>query len=134
MLKKAKEELDNVVGKDRLVQESDFPQLNRIKACAREAFRLHPIVPFSPPHVSVTDTTVGHYFIPKGPDLRLFTFSRGRRGCPGVLLGSLMTIMMFARLLQGFNRNIPTNLETIDLCQGRGVPFLAKPLLAVAKS
>ncbi|PPR80583.1 hypothetical protein GOBAR_AA40131 [Gossypium barbadense] len=144
MLKKAKEELDNVVGKDRLVQESDFPQLNRIKACAREAFRLHPIVPFSPPHViskltfkfklehHLQDCNKGKVVL-AGPDLRLFTFSRGRRGCPGVLLGSLMTIMMFARLLQGFNRNIPTNLETIDLCQGRGVPFLAKPLLAVAK-
>ncbi|MBA0822255.1 hypothetical protein Goarm_019067 [Gossypium armourianum] len=35
MLKRAKEELDNVVGKDRLVQESDFPQLNYIKACTR---------------------------------------------------------------------------------------------------
>ncbi|PPS01793.1 hypothetical protein GOBAR_AA18870 [Gossypium barbadense] len=174
-LQKARDELDNVVGKGRLVQESDFPQLNYIKACAREAFRLHPIAPFSPPHVSVTDTTVGDYFIPKGsqvivsrvglgrnpkvwnepgefkperhlqdcnkgeevvleePDLRLFTFGRGRRGCLGMLLGSSMTTMMFARLLQGFDWSIPTNQGTIDLCPGRGVPFLAQPLLAVAK-
>ncbi|KAG8489495.1 hypothetical protein CXB51_017515 [Gossypium anomalum] len=124
MIKKAKEELDNVVGKDRLVQESDFPRLNYIKACAREAFRLHPIVPFSPPHVSVTDTTdynKGEMVLAE-PDLWLFTFSRGTIGCPRVLLGSSMTIMI-----------IPTNLETINLCQGRGVPFLAKPLLAVTK-
>ncbi|TYH11041.1 hypothetical protein ES288_A07G227000v1 [Gossypium darwinii] len=175
MLKKDKEELDNVVGKDRLVQESDFPQLNYVKACAREAFRLHPVAPFNAPHVSVTDTTVGDYFIPKGShvilsrvglgrnpkvwdepcefkperhlqdcnkgeevvlaelDLRLFTFGRGRRGCPGVVLGSSMTTMMFARLLQGFVWSIPTNQGTIDLCPGRGVPFLAKPLLAIAK-
>ncbi|KAG4192988.1 hypothetical protein ERO13_A07G192700v2 [Gossypium hirsutum] len=175
MLKKDKEELDNVVGKDRLVQESDFPQLNYVKACTREAFRLHPVAPFNAPHVSVTDTTVGDYFIPKGShvilsrvglgqnpkvwdepcefkperhlqdcnkgeevvlaelDLRLFTFGRGRRGCPGVVLGSSMTTMMFARLLQGFVWSIPTNQGTIDLCPGRGVPFLAKPLLAVAK-
>ncbi|MBA0704754.1 hypothetical protein Golax_016993 [Gossypium laxum] len=50
-LQKARDELDTVVGKDRLVQESDFPQLNYIKACAREAFRLHPIAQFNPPHV-----------------------------------------------------------------------------------
>ncbi|KAL5758960.1 hypothetical protein ACOSP7_021571 [Xanthoceras sorbifolium] len=31
----------------KLVQESDFSQLNCIKACAREAFRLHPIAPFN---------------------------------------------------------------------------------------
>ncbi|KAK8674314.1 hypothetical protein V6N13_112607 [Hibiscus sabdariffa] len=64
--RKAIDELDNVVGKDRVVQESDFPKLNYIKACAREVFRLHPISPFIPPHVSVTDTTVGDHFIPKG--------------------------------------------------------------------
>ncbi|KAE8730535.1 Tryptophan N-monooxygenase 1 [Hibiscus syriacus] len=148
-LQKAIDELDNVVGKDRLVQESDFPQLNYVKACAREALRLHPVAPFTPPHVSVTDTTAAGYFIPKGshvvlsreglgrnpkvwddprefkperhlqgcnegeevvlaePELRLLSFSRGRRGCPGVVLGSSMTTMLFARLLHGFDWSIP---------------------------
>ncbi|KAK8289848.1 hypothetical protein V6Z12_D07G220400 [Gossypium hirsutum] len=150
-LQMARDELDNVVGKHRLIQESDVPQLNFTKACAREAFRLLPVATFSPPHVSVTDTIVGDYFIPKGshvivsrvrlsqnpkvwdepckfkperhlqdcnkgekvvleePDLRLFTFDRGRRGCLGVVLGSLMTAMLLARLLQGFDWSIPTN-------------------------
>uniref|UniRef100_A0A7N0V2H0 Cytochrome P450 n=1 Tax=Kalanchoe fedtschenkoi TaxID=63787 RepID=A0A7N0V2H0_KALFE len=53
LLKKAVEELDRVVGRERLVQESDLPQLNFVKACAREAFRLHPIAPFTPPHVAI---------------------------------------------------------------------------------
>ncbi|GKC17854.1 valine N-monooxygenase 1-like protein [Tanacetum coccineum] len=44
---KAVEELDRVVGKDRLVKESDIPNLNYIKACARESFRLHPVGPFN---------------------------------------------------------------------------------------
>ena len=47
LLKKATEELDQVVGKNRLVQESDIPKLNFTKACLREAFRLHPIAPFN---------------------------------------------------------------------------------------
>ncbi|XP_039020515.1 phenylalanine N-monooxygenase CYP79D16-like [Hibiscus syriacus] len=174
-LQKAKDELDNVVGKDRLVQESDFPKLNYVKACAREAFRLHPISPFIPPHVSVADTTAAGYFIPKGshvvlsreglgrnpkvwdnpsefkperhlqgcnegeevvlaePELRLLSFSRGRRGCPGVVLGSSMTTMLFARLLHGFDWSIPANQGTIDLSQPMGESFLAKPLVAVAK-
>nr|GFB08641.1 phenylalanine N-monooxygenase-like [Tanacetum cinerariifolium] len=59
------QELDFVVGKDRLVQEDDIPKLNYIKACVREAFRLHPIAPFNIPHVSSIDTTVAGYFIPK---------------------------------------------------------------------
>ena len=39
-LERAKKELDQVVGKDRLVQESDLPNLNYIKSCVRESFRL----------------------------------------------------------------------------------------------
>ncbi|KAL4379970.1 hypothetical protein GQ457_02G005140 [Hibiscus cannabinus] len=77
-LQKAIDELDNVVGKDRLVQEYDFPKLNYVKACAREAFRLHPISPFIPPHVSVTDTTVAGYFIPKGSHVVLSREGMGR--------------------------------------------------------
>jgi phenylalanine N-monooxygenase len=42
VMHKAMNELDTMVGKDRLVQESDIPHLNYLKACLREAFRLHP--------------------------------------------------------------------------------------------
>ncbi|KAI4353202.1 hypothetical protein L6164_002168 [Bauhinia variegata] len=62
ILQRATEEIDKVVGKERLVQESDLPKLNYVKACAREAFRLHPIAPFNVPHVSMTDSVVD----PKG--------------------------------------------------------------------
>lgn len=46
ILNKDHEELDRVVGRDMLVQESDLPQLNYVKACVKEAFRLHPVAPF----------------------------------------------------------------------------------------
>lgn len=42
LLQKAIEEIDSVVGKNRLVQESDLPQLNYVKACAKEAFSTSP--------------------------------------------------------------------------------------------
>lgn len=42
-LQKAVEEIDRVVGKERLVQESDLPKLPYVTACAREALRLQPI-------------------------------------------------------------------------------------------
>ncbi|KAM0851284.1 hypothetical protein ACQ4PT_052538 [Festuca glaucescens] len=42
VLQKAIDELDVVVGKDTLVEESDIPRLNYLKLCIREAFRLHP--------------------------------------------------------------------------------------------
>ncbi|XVF20427.1 hypothetical protein REPUB_Repub11eG0197700 [Reevesia pubescens] len=173
ILEKATQEIDSVVGRERLVQESDFPKLNYVKACAREAFRLHPIAPFNVPHVSVADTTVANYFIPKGshillsrtalgrnpkvwdeplkykperhlkedgtpvslnePDLRFISFSTGMRGCKGILLGTSMTVMLFARLLQCFSWSIPANEQTIHLTEAKENLFLGKPLLVVAK-
>ncbi|XP_058198307.1 phenylalanine N-monooxygenase CYP79D16-like [Rhododendron vialii] len=140
LLKRTMEELDRVVGRNRLVQESDLSQLNYVKSCVRESFRLHPIAPFNVPHVSTADAIFAGYFIPKGshvllslpglgrnprvwdeplqfrperhlkrdgsdvmltdPDLKMLSFSIGRSGCPGVTLGSTMTAMLMARLLQ----------------------------------
>ncbi|KAL0434350.1 UNVERIFIED_CONTAM: Valine N-monooxygenase 1 [Sesamum latifolium] len=71
ILDKACKELDEVVGKDKLVDESDLYKLNYVKACAKEAFRLHPMLPFNVPHVSIKDTVVGDYFIPKGSHVLL---------------------------------------------------------------
>ena len=42
ILARATNELDIIVGKNRLVQESDIPQLYYIKACSKESFPLHP--------------------------------------------------------------------------------------------
>ena len=56
ILRKAMEEIDRVVGKERLVQESDIPKLNYVKAILREAFRLHPVAAFNLPHVALSDT------------------------------------------------------------------------------
>lgn len=80
VLGKAVEEIDRVVGKERLVQESDFQQLNYVKACIKEAFRLHPIAPFNLPHVSNADAIVAGYFIPKGSHVLL-----SRLGLAGTL-------------------------------------------------
>ncbi|KAJ4954018.1 hypothetical protein NE237_030850 [Protea cynaroides] len=173
LLQKATEEIDRVVGKERMVQESDIMQLNYVKACAREAFRLHPIAPFNLPHVSSADTMVAGYFIPKGshillsriglgqnskvwvdplkfnperhlkdpsvkvdldePDLRFISFSTGRRGCMGAALGSIITFMLLARLLQGFSWEVPHGEPMIKLNESMTDLFLAKSLIAHAK-
>ncbi|KAI4325964.1 hypothetical protein MLD38_031322 [Melastoma candidum] len=173
LLRKAVEELDRVVGKERLVQESDIPHLNYIKTCAREAFRLHPIVPFDVRHVAMSDTTVAGYFIPKGshvlvsrlglgrkpkvwddphrfnperhlgdgstnvvltePDLRFISFSTGRRGFIAASLGTSMTVMLLARLIQGFSWEQPAGPPGIDLSESEHDLFLARPLTVRAE-
>nr|KYP44522.1 Tryptophan N-hydroxylase 1 [Cajanus cajan] len=65
LLKRDAEELDSVIGKERLIQESDIPKLNYVK------FRLHSNASFVPPHVSMSDTTVDNYFISKGNHVML---------------------------------------------------------------
>ncbi|XP_059310400.1 isoleucine N-monooxygenase 1-like [Lycium ferocissimum] len=172
-LEKAKQELDTIVGRGKLVQESHFPKLNYVKACLKEAFRLHPVALFNIPHVAISDTIVDNYFIPKGshvlisclslgrnpriwpedplmfkperhlilkdntydevifqdPTLRMFAFSAGRRGCPGVLLDFDITTMMFARLLQGFNWSLPPNhVQRIDPIESPNNMYIAQPL------
>lgn len=190
ILSKATQELDKVVGKSRLVQESDLQNLNYIKSCLKESFRLHPISPFNLPHVSTEDATVSGYFIPKGsnvllsrlgvgrnprvwnqpmefkperhftkekvkstssfgqemidsnnninvnlndPELNLMSFSIGRRGCPGAIMGSTKITLLLARLVQGFTWTLPPNMEKIDLSESENCLHLGNPLLAFAK-
>ncbi|KAK9167936.1 hypothetical protein Syun_000076 [Stephania yunnanensis] len=78
ILKRAVDEIDRVVGKNRLVQQRDLSQLNYVRACAREAFRLHPVATFNIPHVSLSDVTVSGYFIPKGSHVLLSRLGLGR--------------------------------------------------------
>ncbi|CAI8597050.1 unnamed protein product [Vicia faba] len=174
LLQRATEELDNIVGKQRLVQESDIPNLNYVKACAKEAIRLHPITIFNPPHVSMENIVIGNYMIPKGshvilskqglgrnpkvwnepykfkperhlkndgsmvvlaePDLKLISFSTGRRACPGIVIGTTMTVMLLGRLLHGFNWSEAPNVSTIDLLKySNGDRYIGGPLVAIAK-
>ncbi|XP_039131907.1 phenylalanine N-monooxygenase-like [Dioscorea cayenensis subsp. rotundata] len=78
ILRKAIDELNHDVGPHCLVEESDFPNLPYLKACAREALRLHPVAPFNLPHVSFTNTTVAGFFIPKGSQVLLSRVGLGR--------------------------------------------------------
>ncbi|MED6199981.1 hypothetical protein PIB30_080946 [Stylosanthes scabra] len=66
------------------------------------------------------------------PSLKLITFGTGRRSCPGMVLGSSMTIMLFARMLHGFEWCVPSNETTIDLSESEQDTTKAKPLIARA--
>ncbi|CAN0922448.1 Cytochrome P450 81Q32 [Linum grandiflorum] len=65
ILNKARAELDNVVGTNRLVDESDYPKLPYLQSIISETFRLYPVAPLLVPHNSSEDCTIGGYHIPK---------------------------------------------------------------------
>lgn len=69
ILAQAQEELDSVVGKDRLVTESDLAQLPFLQAIVKENFRLHPSTPLSLPRIADESCEVNGYLIPKGSTL-----------------------------------------------------------------
>ncbi|KAL6973453.1 hypothetical protein U1Q18_027637 [Sarracenia purpurea var. burkii] len=64
---KAQSEIDSIVGKDRLVSDSDLPNLPYLLAIVKETLRMHPPGPLlSWARLAIHDTHVGDHFIPAG--------------------------------------------------------------------
>uniref|UniRef100_A0A7I4B718 Cytochrome P450 n=1 Tax=Physcomitrium patens TaxID=3218 RepID=A0A7I4B718_PHYPA len=76
-MKKAQAELDAVVGRDRMVKESDLPNLPYIKAIAKESLRLHPPVPFLA-HQCIKSCKAFGYDIKSGTSVFVNVYGLGR--------------------------------------------------------
>ncbi|XP_042488251.1 cytochrome P450 98A2-like [Macadamia integrifolia] len=63
---KAQEELDRVIGMERVMTESDFSSLPYLQCVVKEALRLHPPTPLMLPHKANAHVKIGGYDIPKG--------------------------------------------------------------------
>ncbi|CAH9100610.1 unnamed protein product [Cuscuta epithymum] len=75
VLKKAQEEIDDKVGYERLVEESDMADLPYLNCIIKEAMRMHPAGPLAIPHESSEECTIASYRIPKGTMLLLNLYS-----------------------------------------------------------
>ncbi|KAJ2917334.1 hypothetical protein MD484_g3040, partial [Candolleomyces efflorescens] len=64
--KRAQEEIDAVVGSERLPDFDDRPQLVYVDAVLREIFRYQQTLPLGLPHATTEDDVYDGYFIPKG--------------------------------------------------------------------
>lgn len=78
VLRKIQEELDSVVGRNRMVTERDVAHLNYLRCVVRETFRMHPAGPFLIPHESVRATTINGYHIPAKTRVFINTHGLGR--------------------------------------------------------
>ncbi|XP_058735439.1 2-hydroxyisoflavanone synthase [Vicia villosa] len=77
VLKKAREEIDSVVGKDRLVDESDVQNLPYLRAIVKEAFRMHPPLPVFKRKCS-QECEINGYVIPEGALMLFNVWAVGR--------------------------------------------------------
>ncbi|KAL6582218.1 hypothetical protein OROMI_006232 [Orobanche minor] len=76
--KKAQEELDSVIGHERVMTELDFSNLLYLQCIAKESLRLHPPTPLMLPHCANTNVKVGGYDIPKGSNLHVNVWAVAR--------------------------------------------------------
>ncbi|KAF9451146.1 cytochrome P450 [Macrolepiota fuliginosa MF-IS2] len=64
--RKAQQEVDSVVGMDRLPDFSDRPRLPYLSAIVKEVLRWNPIGPMGLPHMTTEEDVYEGYYIPKG--------------------------------------------------------------------
>ncbi|XP_015939282.1 trimethyltridecatetraene synthase [Arachis duranensis] len=78
IFKKATEELDRVIGRERWVEEKDIVNLPYINAIVKEAMRLHPVAPMLVPRQAREDIKIDEYDIPKGTQVLIHIWTVGR--------------------------------------------------------
>ena len=78
IMKKVQKELENVVGLERMVDESDLDSLEYLDMVVKETMRLHPALPLMVPHESLEDCTINDYHIPRKSRLLINVWAIGR--------------------------------------------------------
>ncbi|XP_058730366.1 geraniol 8-hydroxylase-like [Vicia villosa] len=78
IMSKAKQELEQIIGKGKPVEESDIAKLPYLQAIIKETFRLHPPVPFLIPRKANENVEIGGYTIPKDAQIWVNVWAIGR--------------------------------------------------------
>ncbi|KAF5730373.1 cytochrome P450 CYP736A12-like protein [Tripterygium wilfordii] len=78
VMKCLQQELQNVVGTKRMVEETDLPKLTYLDMVLNESFRLHPSAPLLSPREAMEDIKINKYYIPKKSRIVLNTWAIGR--------------------------------------------------------
>ncbi|KAL5716753.1 hypothetical protein ACHQM5_009877 [Ranunculus cassubicifolius] len=78
IMRKVCTELADVVGSDRMMEESDIEELPYLQAVVKETLRLHPPIPFLVPRKAVRDNNFMGYHIPKDTQVLVNAWAIGR--------------------------------------------------------
>ncbi|KAH7378388.1 cytochrome P450 [Phaeosphaeria sp. MPI-PUGE-AT-0046c] len=157
VLLKTQNELDAVVGADRLPAFEDMEKLPYIRAVIEETFRWRHILPTGMPHATTQDDYYNGYLIPKnstiiplfigmrndgsvfddpshfrperwlGKQQQPGNFGYGRRICTGRHIARNSIFIAVSRLLWGFNVRSKSG-EKVDVCEDMFTPgFVSHP-------
>ena|ERR1700761_3187496 len=83
---KAQEELDRVVGPNRLPEFSDESDLPYLRAICKEVLRWEPVLPLGLPHRNIRDDEYRGMFIPKGSTILVNQWSVCQQPRAGVIV------------------------------------------------
>ncbi|PQQ16311.1 geraniol 8-hydroxylase-like [Prunus yedoensis var. nudiflora] len=77
-LSKAQQELEQIIGKGKPVEEADIARLPYLQAIIKEIFRLHPAAPLLLPRKADSDVEICGYIVPKGAQVFVNAWAIGR--------------------------------------------------------
>ena len=75
---KAQDELEEVLGNNGKIQESDISKFHYLQAIVKETFQLHPPAPFLVPRKVVTDVEICGFIVPKNAQILINVWAMGR--------------------------------------------------------
>ena len=74
---RAQDELEEVLGKDGLIQEVDISKFPFLQAIVKETLRLHPPAPFLVPHKAETEVEMCGFTVPKNAQILVNVWAMG---------------------------------------------------------